>query len=136
MRHNEFSLYGDEAFARVPFLVLGNKMKGEVMNAFSQTDLLPSLRHWISEDQHCINQNQGIFLPINIHQPKCIYTRRSYNPDRVYLKCDNTNYTIQLDGDDSHYVDELEGPARSKVRAKIQAMQSADDYALVHVKAR
>ena len=111
MRHNEFSLYGDAAYARVPFAVLGNKMTGEVMNAFSQTDLLPSLRHWISEDKHCINQNQGIFLPVNTHQPKCIYTRRSYNPDRIYLQCDNAEYTIQLDGDDSHYVDGQEGPA-------------------------
>ena len=106
----EFERYGDRAYARVPFAIMGRGMGGMVEDAFSQTDLLPSLRHWLGEGRHCVDRNQGVFLPTPLHRPECIYTRRNYDLDRVAVHCGADEYAIQLNGDRTRYVGDAEGP--------------------------
>ncbi|MBX3615729.1 MAG: sulfatase-like hydrolase/transferase [Nitrosomonas sp.] len=102
---DEMVRFGDRAYARIPFSIIGYGLNNEeVVDPFSQIDLLPSLHHWLSQDRHCVNANQGIFLPKTKHQPACIFTRRSYALDDVFIHCGDEDYIIRLDGDRSHYV--------------------------------
>ncbi|NOQ77601.1 MAG: sulfatase-like hydrolase/transferase [Methylococcaceae bacterium] len=110
LRDNEFTRYGDEAFARIPLTMIGRDMKGKEDRAFSQTDILPSLRHWLAKGEQCFDDNQGLFIPKQIQEPDCIYTRRSYSPDKVFVKCKSEKYTIQLDGDQTHFLNK--GPSK------------------------
>ena len=109
MKRKESELYGTEGFARVPLVILGGGLEAEMMIPFSQTDLLPSLRHWLGEGGQCVDRNQGIFLPSVIHEPNCIYTRRSYNADNLYIHCGADEYIVRLDGDETRYVDGPDG---------------------------
>ena len=103
--HDEMIRFGDRAYARIPFSIIGNGLNSEEeINPFSQTDLLPSLPHWLSEDRHCVSTHQGIFLPQAKHLPACIFSHRSYSLDDVFIHCDDEDYTIRLNGDYSHYV--------------------------------
>ena len=100
----EKRLFGDRGFARIPFTIVGHAMQGQnEPKMFSQTDLLPSLRHWIGTGQQCFNPNQGIFLPNPIHPPACIFTHRSYNFDNVFVHCGNEDHVIKLDGDRTRF---------------------------------
>lgn len=103
---NEMIRFGDRAYARIPFSIIGNGLNSEEeINPFSQTDLLPSLRHWLSKDRHCISTYQGIFLPQTKRLPACIFSHRSYSLDDVFIHCCDEDYIIRLNGDYSHYVD-------------------------------
>ncbi|MDO8284998.1 MAG: LTA synthase family protein [Rhodoferax sp.] len=108
----ELSAYGDRAYARLPFSIIGNKLNGEIEQAsFSQTDLLPSLRHWLGAGSQCLGSDQGVFLPKTEKTPACIFTRRSYAQNNVYAQCGSDDYAIQLDGDDTRFVGTTPGPA-------------------------
>ena len=101
---DEMIRFGDRAYARIPFSIIGDGLNDdEEINPFSQTDLLPSLRHWLSEDRHCVSMHQGIFLPQAKHLPACIFSHRSYSLDDVFIHCGDKDYVIRLNGDYSHY---------------------------------
>lgn len=105
MRPDERERYGDSAYARVPFIMLGEGLGGRVEpRAFSQNDLLPSLRHWIGSGPQCTGPNQGVFLPTATHAPRCIYTLRRYSTNDVFLQCDDRVDVVHLDGDRTRYV--------------------------------
>ncbi|MFK5894413.1 MAG: LTA synthase family protein [Pseudomonadota bacterium] len=109
IRKKEFSLYGDEAFARIPFIVLGKNEKLEISAPFSQTDLFPSLQHWLAKGEACIDKNQGIFLPTVRQKPECIYTRRSYDLNKIFIQCGNLKYSVLLDADQTRYIGTSKG---------------------------
>ncbi len=107
----ESARYGDLGYARVPFTVIGSGINGENELAnFSQSDLLPSLRHWLGKGRQCVSSNQGIFLPTAIHQPTCSFTSRLYNRNNVYVHCGTEDYIINLNGDRTQYVGDNTGP--------------------------
>ncbi|MES2949596.1 MAG: LTA synthase family protein [Pseudomonadota bacterium] len=100
----EQALYGDRGYARVPLAILGKGLDSrEELASFSQTDLLPSLRHAVAEGTHCVGANQGVFLPKAIHVPQCIYTNRSYNTNHVFVHCGANNFSIALNGDQTQF---------------------------------
>jgi len=106
MNQSEIDRFGNRAYTRIPFTIVGHGMDdGEESNYFSQSDLLPSLRHWLDKSYQCVNSNQGIFLPRTTQSPACIFTHRSYNLDNVYIHCGTENYTINLNGDHTSYID-------------------------------
>jgi lipoteichoic acid synthase len=108
----EKAKYGDRAYTRIPFLILGPGLDGqEESNSFSQSDLLPSLRHWLGKGLIFVGPDQGIFLPKAIRTPRCILTHRSYNLDNLYVHCGSQDYVINLNGDDTRYIGSRSGPA-------------------------
>ena len=101
---DELTAYGDRAYATTPFSIIGKQTNGAFEAAgFSQSDLLPSLQHWVGVGTHCFASDQGIFLPTAIKAPACIFTRRSYAQNNLYAQCASDDYTIVLDGDDTHF---------------------------------
>jgi arylsulfatase A-like enzyme len=96
--------FGDRGFARIPLTVLGMNMHGEQKSAFSQTDLLPSICHWVGNGRQCLGSDQGVFLPAGRQTPSCIYTQRSYEPNDVVLQCGAQDHTVRLNGDETGYV--------------------------------
>jgi hypothetical protein len=106
MGSRERQRFGDRGFARVPMVVLGPGQPAPhvVAAAFSQTDLLPTLRHLVGRERACLAPDQGIFLPTERAAPACIYTLRPYNPNRVYAHCGGTDAVVELDGDQTRYV--------------------------------
>jgi lipoteichoic acid synthase len=112
MGAEETAKYGDRAYTRIPFLILGPGLDGqEEPSSFSQSDLLPSLRHWLGKGLSCVGPDQGIFLPKAIRNPRCILTHRSYNMDNLYVHCGSQDYVINLNGDDTRYIGSRSGPA-------------------------
>jgi len=109
MKNFEFDLYGEQAYNRIPLAIIGEGMQGTVETPFSQTDFLPSMQYWLGNKNVCIDENQGIFIPTVIQKPKCSFLRRSYNLNRVYIQCDNINYSVELDADQTRYVNVPKG---------------------------
>jgi len=57
--NSEKTRYGDRAYARTPLSIIGHGLNGEQETAkFSQSDLLPSLRHWLGRGSQCVSANQ------------------------------------------------------------------------------
>jgi lipoteichoic acid synthase len=106
----EFSRFGDRAFAMVPMVAIGMGLHGKVPGTFSQSDLLPSLEHWIGQGEHCTAPNQGVFLPVPVKAPTCIFTKRPYDPDLVVAECGPRDFRVELDGDETDFEDEQRGP--------------------------
>lgn len=114
MGARERERFGDRGFARVPMAVLGGiagkPMQGTVNGAFSQTDLLPTLRHLVGRERACLAPDQGIFLPAERALPQCLYTLRPYNPDGVYAHCAQGDAVVRLNGDQTDYAGPPPGP--------------------------
>jgi lipoteichoic acid synthase len=111
MSGGELARFGDRAYAMVPMIAIGMGLHGEVPGTFSQTDLLPSLEHWIGQGEHCIAANQGVFLPKPLKAPACIFTRRPYDPDLVAAECGTHDLHVNLDGDETGFEGEQVGSA-------------------------
>ncbi len=111
MSIEERTLYGDRAFVRVPMTIIGTGLPARVETAsFSQADLLPSLRNAMAQGEHCVGTDQGVFLPAAVHVPQCIFTNRSYNTNAVYVHCGSRDFTVELNGDKTQYVDAQQPP--------------------------
>ncbi len=89
------------AVSRVPMFILWNNHRVTVDLNFQQTDILPSVLGSINGLQ-CINQDRGAIFPIDeMISSKCIYHARGDNRSIVSIICDNEQFDIVLDGDDS-----------------------------------
>lgn len=102
---------GDLSYSKIPFSIIGKDVvQEEDFGLYSQSDLLPSLRHWIGSDMECIDKYQGIFLPGGIQAADCIVTHRSYAANNLYTHCSQGDYVIKLNGDNTNYINNSEGP--------------------------
>lgn len=111
IRRDEYALSGDRAYSRIPLVVLGKDIPPSKINqAFSQTDLLPSIRYLVGTQEQCLSSNQGIFLPRLVQEPACVYTRRSYDLDILVAQCGIQDHVIKLDGDDTRYDQSYDQP--------------------------
>lgn len=110
MTDSELARMGDRAYSRVPMVVIGQGLHGEVSDTFSQSDLLPSLAHWLGTGKQCVAANQGVFLPGPVKRPACLFTTRPYDADLVVAECGVHDYHVLLDGDESQFDDPQPGP--------------------------
>lgn len=123
----ERALLGDRGFARVPFVALGlgqTAQAGPGGAAFSQTDLLPSLRHWLGRGRHCVGPDQGIFLPTQVHSPHCVHTRRSYSDRDAFVACGANDHVARLDGDDTRWIAATGAPAPGHVLPALNRLRA------------
>ncbi len=111
IRQDEYALSGDRAYSRIPLVALGKEIRPQKINqAFSQTDLFPSIQYLVGTQKQCLSVNQGIFLPRIVQAPDCVYTRRSYDHDILVAQCGDRDYVIKLDGDDTRYAESYDQP--------------------------
>ena len=111
-KSHEMTAFGDQAYARLPFSIIGkHQQSGVESTSFSQTDVLPSLRHWLGRGTQCNAADQGVFLPTALKAPACIFTRRSYAQNNVYAQCETSDYTLLLDGDETRFTGAMPGDA-------------------------
>lgn len=99
----EYNKFGQMAVGRIPLIIIDGKNKKEITSNFSHTDLGKSLEY-LTLDKVCFNEFQyNIFK--DEKKEKCTlyngYTDRSY----VYVKCGNNNGLVQLDGDNTRFVE-------------------------------
>lgn len=113
MSDAENARYGDRGFARIPLIIIGNGIaKGtEVAKGYSQTDLLPSLMHLTGHGTHCLAQDQGMFFPVATHEPRCIFTQRSYSKNDAIAQCDSSDFKVHLNGDATSLTDASGSPS-------------------------
>jgi hypothetical protein len=111
LRAGEKARYGDSAYARTPFTIIGPGEAGQLEpQAFSQSDLYPSLRHLTGTGRQCYGPDEGVFLPTAMHAPACIYSHRPYNFNNLYVHCGIKDHEVRLDGDDTAYAGLGGGP--------------------------
>jgi phosphoglycerol transferase MdoB-like AlkP superfamily enzyme len=115
MRAEETARYGDGAYARTPFVLLGSQRRAAPsaqpeLTAFSQSDLYPSLQHWLGQGRQCFGPDEGVFLPTAVHAPACIYSHRPYDFNNVYAHCGGNDYVVKLNGDATAYAGVASGP--------------------------
>lgn len=101
----ERARFGAEAFARVPFVVVGASglPKGEVTAAFQQTDLLPSLADLTSAES-CTRLDQGRFLRTDPQAPAWVMHARGDARNRVDVYFGDRHGALLLRGDDSEWI--------------------------------
>ncbi|MFW8631292.1 LTA synthase family protein [Vibrio natriegens] len=105
------------AVSRVPMFILWNKHKDIVNLNFQQTDVLPSVLGSIN-GLACTNHNRGAILPLDkMVSSKCVYHARGDNRSIVSVMCDNEQFDIVLDGDDSKIT--LEGENKKYEKSSI-----------------
>ena len=105
LREQEFSAYGERAYARVPMVVSGKvDMPAIVEGAFQQTDLLPSLA-WQFGAEHCRSEYNGSFLRSDPQAPAIIVHARGDDRNRIDIYHGDAVSGFLLDGDDSRWLD-------------------------------
>lgn len=87
--------------SRIPMFIIWNEHKETINLNFQQTDVLPSVLGAINGLQ-CTNQDRGAIFPLDkMVRSKCIYHARGDNRSMVSVMCDNDQFNVILDGDDS-----------------------------------
>lgn len=105
--------FGDRAFAKIPFLVLGPDLnEQQITGNFSQTDVFPTIRYLTEKGPVCFAQGQGIIWPGALREPDCLLTRRAYDLDLVIVQCGDQNHPLKLNGDQTTYMADTKGPLR------------------------
>jgi lipoteichoic acid synthase len=97
---------GEDAEVSVPGVLLGNTglPPGAVAGNMQQTDLIPSLRHVMSE-QACRNEWQGRFLGANPQPARYVVHGDPMRRNQVVVIEGEAEFTLVLDGDDTRWLD-------------------------------
>lgn len=110
----EMSLFGKQAVARIPLIIIDNDYSGEkTSNEFlQQSDLLNSLQYLISE-KHCYRKGEGNIFSTPPKAAQCIYHNRGDSREMIDVYCDEgrQSATVKLYGDDT---DIIEGSLTNK----------------------
>jgi hypothetical protein len=96
---------GETAAMRIPAVVAGSggTPRGEWLANAQQTDLIPSLRHVISE-RSCRNEWQGRFLGESPQAPRYVLLPDPMRRNRVTVVENAAEFTLLLDGDDTRWL--------------------------------
>ena len=122
----ELERFGDRTYARVPLLVHGAGIRpGAVTGAFSQTDLLPSLRQWTGASAACATPYHGLLLASPPQPPRCLMTRRPYDFDRIVVQCRDEDLPVVLDGAATRYAEGTRGdPAHLQALHRLRLLDA------------
>ncbi|WED22216.1 LTA synthase family protein [Vibrio sp. JC009] len=96
---------GRMAASKVPMFIVWKNKNITVENVLQQTDVLPSILNMIDGHQ-CISSSRGAILPTNnIADSKCVYYARGDERSKVSVMCDNNQFDVLLDGDDTRVLE-------------------------------
>jgi phosphoglycerol transferase MdoB-like AlkP superfamily enzyme len=97
---------GDSAAMRVPAVILGRNAppRGEWLGNAQQTDLLPSLRHVIS-DRSCRTEWQGRFLGDAPKAARYVVHPDPMRRNQLAVVEGAAHFTLLLDGDDTRWLE-------------------------------
>lgn len=95
---------GDDYLSRVPMLMLGHGVSvQQESGVFSQQDLLPSLQHWLTQQETCLYPGQGLWRLDSAQPAQCVYTLEAPAPSSQFLRCAGKTFEIRLDGENTRY---------------------------------
>lgn len=104
--------YGDQAFSRVPMLVLGPGLDGQKTRGnFSQTDVAPTIDYLTGLEQVCHSKGQGVFWPGAEREPDCFLSRRAFDQDLLIVQCADQTFQVKLEGHKTRYLSQPAGPS-------------------------
>ena len=90
-----------------PMLIFGRGI-GIENRAFQQIDIIPSLTHYLTEDNYCTTPYQGNFLAETEVLPECILHAPGLRQNNLYAYCGDHEITILLDGNQTRIVEASE----------------------------
>lgn len=104
----ESERFGQMAASRVPALVVGGGLQGEIATPFHQSDILPSLAA-LTADEFCHTGPYRNMLEPEATESRCLYHARGDNRDHIDAFCplvdgSEARAVIRLDGDDTRVV--------------------------------
>lgn len=89
--------------SRIPAFWLGRDVpSGRVSQPFHQADVLPTLEHWVADEQ-CRRQGLRDMLNAHISAPRCVYHVRGDLREEVNLFCPQGEGVILLAGDRTRF---------------------------------
>ena len=94
-----------KARAMTPMLIIGDGV-GVESRPFQQTELLPSLEHYLTQDSYCNTSFQGRFLDEPTVAENCIFHVPGIELNHLYAYCGENQIDILLDGDDTRIIGE------------------------------
>jgi len=105
-RKVEFERYGASAIARIPGILISDAIDlPHVIDAsYQQRDLRASLDALVSAEA-CREPFEGTFLGPTPTPPACIMHARGDDRDLVFVKCDEEEGSVRLDGDRTNLTD-------------------------------
>lgn len=99
--------------SRVPMFMVWNGENKVINNVFQQTDVLPSITNAI-EGQQCSSFSLGAIFPLNnMIDSKCVYHARGDERSKVSVMCDQQQFDVLLDGDDTRILDNNKSDIKS-----------------------
>jgi membrane-anchored protein YejM (alkaline phosphatase superfamily) len=109
---------GADAEVAVPAILLGNTglPRGPIAGNMQQTDLIPSLRHAIS-DHSCRSELQGRFLGAGERAARYVVHADPMRRNQVIVIEGDIEYALVLDGDYTHWA---EAPPRAQDADRIR----------------
>ncbi len=123
MRQDETAVYGEEAPARIPLIILGQTHEPgvKVDGYFQQSDLMESIMYLTGEDATFSEFRGNLFAPPSIPSRYIIFSDGNER-DRVQVFSEAGSYPVRLDGDDTQFLRET--PAEgSKVLDRINCIR-------------
>lgn len=101
MTQKELAESNRMAVSRVPMFMVWNGKNKVINNVFQQTDVLSSIANTI-EGYQCSSFSQGAIFPLNnMIDSKCVYHARGDERSKVSAMCDQQQFDVLLDGDDT-----------------------------------
>jgi len=118
----EFSLFGDDAYSRVPMFVIGKEFGHNEMDrsVYSQSDIVPTFEWWLG-DKSMLEDNDRIMFSTADHRmdfpptdnSTCAFHARGNQRGLVDVICTDGRGLVRLDGDHSRFI-ESHGLARAR----------------------
>ena len=93
---------GPSALSKVQFLMFGLGTSGVNNDVFQQSDLLPSFRHWLS-DEYC-HEGQLTSLFAQDSMSKCALHVRGSSHSLVDVTCPEGFGLVRLEGDSTRFI--------------------------------
>lgn len=78
--------FGPAAASRVPAIVIGAELRGEITASFHQSDILPSLTALVA-DEYCFTGPRRSMLEPEQNEARCLYHARGDNRDHIDAFC-------------------------------------------------
>lgn len=98
--HQEFEKFGPASVSLVPSVIIGGGLpvRGEVTTPHHQSDLLPTLARFTSEE-YCYRGVPRSLFSEEANEPKCLFHARGDNRSRIEAFCPEGHAVVGLNGD-------------------------------------
>ncbi|MFA5496117.1 MAG: sulfatase-like hydrolase/transferase [Porticoccaceae bacterium] len=126
---NEAAILGQAAASLIPAIVIGGPTaRGEITEAFHQSDLVASLAA-LTGEQHCAaGPYRNLFDP-GATEPRCLYHARGDDRDHLDVFCPAGSAVVSLRGDDTRLIKSkgIRGKQKSRIIDEVNQFRVRGD---------